>query len=78
MRLFGTILPWVGVRKIPLNRDGSIVDTGEGDLTDEVGYYYVRLIAFEWFGFGLPIWQFGGGRVQLWATGEYVQLEESS
>lgn len=32
--LVGVILPFIGRRCIPINRDGSIVNTGEDDLTD--------------------------------------------
>lgn len=30
--IFGVILPFIGRRMIPLNLDGSIVDTGEADM----------------------------------------------
>ena len=53
--LFGVILPFIGYRTVPLNRDGSFVDTGEADMCDEVGFYYVRPLVFEWLGFGKPL-----------------------
>ncbi|GJD31479.1 hypothetical protein PMNALOAF_2738 [Methylobacterium adhaesivum] len=53
--LFGVILPFVGRRTVPLNRDGSFVDTGLDDLTDERGPYFVRPFVVEWLGFGLPL-----------------------
>lgn len=53
--VFGVILPFLGRRTIPLNRDGSVVDTGEADMLNEVGPYYVRPWVFEWLGKGIPL-----------------------
>lgn len=57
MSLFGVVLPFVGRRTVPLNRDGSVVNTGEFDMCNEVGPYYVRPLVFEWLGFGFPLTQ---------------------
>lgn len=53
--LFGVILPFVGRRRIPMNRDGSVVDTGHVDMTDEAGPFYVEPVVFEWLGYGRPL-----------------------
>lgn len=53
MNVIGTVIPYIGRRNIPLNADGSVVDTGEFDLVDEVGPYFMRAWVFEWLGFGL-------------------------
>ena len=53
--LWGFWLPFVGRRTVPLNADGSVVDTGLADITDEVGPYYSRPVVFEWFGVGVPL-----------------------
>lgn len=55
MRMFGSILPFVGWRKIPLNRDLSVVDTGKADTYDETGMYYQIAFVIEWFGWAQPI-----------------------
>lgn len=57
MKLFGipvigVILPYIGRRRIALNRDGSQVDTGRFDACDEVGPYFVMPLVVEWLGFG--------------------------
>ena len=53
MWIFGTILPFLGWRRIPLNRDGSIYDLGEIDMTRETDApFYTDVFAFEWLGFG--------------------------
>jgi hypothetical protein len=52
MRIFGTILPFIGFRRIPLNRDGSIYDSGELSILDEVAPFYTEIFAIEWLGFG--------------------------
>ena len=53
--IMGVILPFIGKRRIALNRNGSVVDTGEALLDDERGFYYVEPWVFEWLGFGFPI-----------------------
>lgn len=53
--VFGFWLPFVGARTIPVNRDGSIVDTGMDDVTQEIGAISVRVFAFEWLGGGLAL-----------------------
>ena len=58
MRIFGIWLPWIGVRELPANRDGSIFDTGKADILDEEAPYYFPVFAFEWFGYGFSIWPF--------------------
>jgi hypothetical protein len=73
--VFGFVLPAIRLTKIPLTRQMEIVDTGLVDMADEVGYYFVRLIAFEWLGFGIPIWQFDSGQLRLWSTGELVSVD---
>lgn len=55
--MLGTLIPYIGRRKVPLNRDGSVVDTGEFDMLNEIGPYYVRPLVFEWLGFGFPLGQ---------------------
>lgn len=67
--VFGFFLPFIGRRQIALNRDGSQVDTGEADICDEVGPYYVRPLVFEWLGFGFPLTQ---SCVHETKTGEIV------
>lgn len=67
--LFGVILPFIGKRRIPLNRDGSFVDTGEELLENERGYYYVEPWVIEWMGAGFPVTR---SQVYLVATGEMV------
>jgi hypothetical protein len=70
--VFGVILPFIGKRRIPLNRDGSFVDTGEFDIIDEKGFYYVEPWVFEWLGRGCPL---SASLVHLSATGEVVTPE---
>ena len=53
--LFGVILPFIGRRRIYLNRDGSIVDTGKVDILDERGPLYIDPVVIEWLGAGFPI-----------------------
>lgn len=53
--IFGLILPWIMRVKIPLNTDGSIIDTGQFLVDDEVGFYYARPWAFCWLGFVAPL-----------------------
>jgi len=67
--ILGGIIPLIGRRRLALNRDGSFVDTGEALIENEIGYYYVDPITFEWLGFGLPITKV---HVRLTATGEIV------
>lgn len=67
--LFGVILPFIGWRRIPLNRDGSFVDTGEMLLENERGFYYVEPFVIEWMGAGLPLTR---SQVRLVSTGEIV------
>jgi len=70
--LIGVILPFLGRRRIHLNRDGSFVDTGQVDIRDERGFYYVQPWVFEWLGFGWPLTQ---SNVFLTSTGEAVDPE---
>lgn len=56
--VFGFILPFLGFRRLPMNRDGSIFDSGETDLFDEVAPFYAEVFAFEWLGFGFPLWPY--------------------
>jgi hypothetical protein len=70
--VLGVILPFIGKRRLPLNRDGSYVDTGEACLEDEVGYYYLEPVVFEWLGFGFALTQ---AYVHLTTTGEIVEPE---
>lgn len=67
--VFGFFLPFIGRRQIPLNRDGSVVDTGEADVCDEVGPYYTRPLVFEWLGRGFGL---GPSMVHDTRTGEVV------
>jgi len=53
--VFGVILPYVGRRVIALNSDGSQVDTGEYDICNEVGPYYVKPWVLEWLGLGFGL-----------------------
>ena len=50
--LFGVILPYIGKRRVALNRDLSVVDTGQDDIIDESGFYYTEPWVFEWLGMG--------------------------
>ena len=56
MREPGFIIPFIGFRRLPCNRDGSMFDSGEIDLLSERAPFYVEVFAFEWLGFGFPIW----------------------
>jgi hypothetical protein len=67
--IFGVILPFVGRRRLPLNRDGSFVDTGAPLIENETGWYYVEPFVIEWLGFGRP---FGATPLRLSSTGEIV------
>lgn len=49
------LVPYIGRRRIDINRDGSLVDTGMFNLSDERGYYYVKPWVFEWLIFGFPL-----------------------
>lgn len=69
MQIFGLILPYIGRRTIPLNRDGSVVDTGQADMCDEVGPYYTKPLVFEWLGFGTGL---GPSPVYDARTGEMI------
>lgn len=51
--VFGFYLPFIGKRRIYLNRDLSFVDTGKFDLCDERGPYYTEPMVIEWLGFGV-------------------------
>ena len=53
--LFGVILPYIGKRRIPLNRDLSVVDYSEDDIRDARGFYYVEPWVFEWLGSGFGL-----------------------
>lgn len=72
--LFGVILPYIGYRRVPLNRDGSVVDTGHGDILDERGFYFVRPFVIEWLGCGWPLSR--RGYVYRTDTGELVDEPE--
>lgn len=74
--LFGFWLPRIGTRKVPFNRDKSVTDTGKFDIADEVGYYYANILSFEWFGFGVTIWQFDDCQLRYWTTDELVWDED--
>lgn len=52
MPLVGGWLPFIGYRRIYLNRDGSIVDTGKFLMDDERGPIYVQPFVIEWLGRG--------------------------
>lgn len=52
----GGLLPFIGKRRLPVNRDGSPFDVGAFDLLDEDAPFYIRIWAVEWLGFGLPLW----------------------
>lgn len=67
--LFGVILPFIGWRRIPINRNGSFVDTGEEMIENERGYYYVEPFVIEWMGCGWPLTT---SQVRLVSTGEIV------
>lgn len=58
MNLSGIVWPYVGFRRLPCNRDGSLVDSGEDDLLDEIAPFFLRVLVFEWLGFGVPLWPF--------------------
>lgn len=68
----GVILPYIGRRRIPLNRDGSIVETTADDILDERGFYYVEPVVFEWLGFGFPLTD---AYVHLTSTGQQVDVD---
>ena len=69
--VFGFWLPFVGPRRIYLNRDGSFVDTGEVDMRDERGPIVVKPWVFEWLGLGMP---FTPAYPRDTITGEKVDL----
>lgn len=68
--LFGVVLPYIGPRTIPMNRDGTPYDSGELDLLDERAPYFVRLWVVEWLGMGVPIWPWA--QLRETATGRVV------
>ena len=67
----GFLFPFIGKRKIPINRDGSVFDSGELDMLDEKAPFYVEIWAIEWLGFGIPVWPWGIIRDSI--TGEPVE-----
>ena len=67
--ILGVVIPWIAKRRIPLNRDGTVVDTGQFSSDDERGYYFVNVWEFEWLGLGIPLYP---ARVRLTSTGEFV------
>lgn len=66
----GWIIPYLGFRKLPVHRNGEPVDTGEADIFDERSPFYVQIFAFEWLGFGFPLWPWA--RVRDAATGKPI------
>ena len=52
----GLLIPFIGRRRLPCNRDGSLFDSGEVDLLSEDAPFYIDIWAFEWLGFGIPLW----------------------
>jgi hypothetical protein len=68
--IFGGLVPYVGRRRLALNKDGSFVDTGLNDIVNEVGYYYVEPVVLEWLNMGVPL---TAAHVHLTATGEIVE-----
>jgi hypothetical protein len=70
--VFGVILPYIGRRTIPLNRDFSVVDTGEEFMDDEVGWYFTKPLVIEWFGLGAALWP---SPVYITSTGEALDDE---
>ena len=54
----GILFPFIGKRRLPVNRDGSPFDSGEFDLLDELekAPFYVEVWVLEWAGIGVPIW----------------------
>lgn len=71
--VMGVILPFIGRRRLALNRDGSLVNTGEFDLADEVGFFYIEPWVVEWLNFGITITD---APVRLTSTGEIVDEVE--
>jgi len=67
----GILIPFIGKRRLPTNRDGSPFDSGEFDLLCEKAPFYVEVWAAEWFGIGVPIWPWA--MVRDAKTGEPVQ-----
>ena len=55
-RQMGLTIPYIGKRRLPCNRDGTMFDSGEVDLLDEKAPFYVDVWVFEWLGFGFPLW----------------------
>jgi hypothetical protein len=53
--LFGFILPFFGFREIPCYRNGEPIGNDDGDILDASSRYYLRVLVFEWLGFGFPI-----------------------
>lgn len=51
----GALLPFFGKRRLPVNRDGSLVETEEFDLTKVKSAFYIEVWSIEWFGIGLPL-----------------------
>ncbi len=56
MREPGFIIPFIGFRKLPCNRDGSLFDSGKPCLWDEDAPFYIEVFAGEWLGRGLILW----------------------
>lgn len=55
--IFGVLLPFIGVRRLGLNMDGSHFDSGEMDILDEASKApaYADVWVVEWLGFGRPL-----------------------
>lgn len=52
----GFVFPFVGRRRLPVNRDGSPFDSGKFDLLCENSPFFVEVWVMEWLGYGVPIW----------------------
>lgn len=52
--VFGGWLPYIGRRHIPLNRDGSPVES-DGLIEEGCGFYFVKPFVVEWLGYGRPL-----------------------
>ncbi|SFK18336.1 hypothetical protein [Celeribacter halophilus] len=52
----GFLIPCIGKRRLPVNRDGSPFDAGPFDQECRGAPFIAEVWAFEWLTFGFPIW----------------------
>ena len=53
----GLLIPFIGKRRLPVNRDGSPLEPCSFDQLCQPAPFYREIYAIEWFTFGIKIWQ---------------------